>query len=138
MFADFFARYLFNIIGGILISLMVWGLWHKFTHHWIDKGIAIQKVETDKVKLDLGNCKDAYKVLAEITKKQTDAGNKLAIAAKQAQKRRVEAIKKSEALLGHQKEKITALQASTQSVGASQGSCVDQLQDLQGLLDKAR
>ena len=138
MFAAFFSRFMFQIIGGILMSLMLWGLWHKFTHHWIDKGIAIQKVETDKVKLDLGNCKDAYKVLEEITKKQTDAVNKLAIAAKQAQKRRVEAIKKSEVILAHQKEKITALNAATQSVGASQGSCTEQLQDLQGLLDKAR
>jgi len=138
MFAAFFSRFMFQIIGGILMSLMLWGLWHKFTHHWIDKGIAIQKVETDKVKLDLGNCKDAYKVLEEITKKQTDAVNKLAIAAKQAQKRRVEAIKKSAPMRDKAESTKSLLGVTTQSTAALNGDCLAKLQDLQGLLDKAR
>ena len=131
MFAAFFSRYLFQAIGGILISLMLWGFWHKFTHHYIQMGITQQKVETDK-------CKAAYTLLSIETQKQTDAVNKLAIAAKQAQKRRVEAIKKSAPIVSVAEQKKMALQASTQSVGASQGSCTEQLQDLQGLLDKAR
>ena len=129
------------IIG--LVSLLVFSggaIWekHSYDQGKIDIGIAQQKVETDKVKHDLDNCKTSYAVMADISSKQTAQVKLLGDQAVAAKKSYLQAIKKNALIVGTANSKKTSVGAVSASPEAIKGDCQAKIDDLDKLLGGAR